>query len=54
VHSFKNEEKVGRQGGRRHLAAGPTGLQQFFEESFHPVTDRSASPPLVTEELVGR
>lgn len=35
-------------------AAGPTGMQQFFEEAFHPVTDRSASPPLITEEMVRR
>jgi hypothetical protein len=29
-------------------------MQQFFEEAFHPVTDRSASPPLITDEMVKR
>lgn len=34
--------------------AGPAGMQQFFEQSFYPVTDRSATPPPITEELVQR
>ena len=29
-------------------------MQRFFEESFHPETNRSAAPPLVTDELMGR
>jgi hypothetical protein len=26
-------------------------MQQFFEESFYPTADHSASPPLITEAL---
>ena len=54
VHSLKNE---GKMPGRALIIispAGPTGMQQFFEESFTPTTDRSASPPPITEELVKR
>jgi quercetin dioxygenase-like cupin family protein len=54
VHSIKNE---GTMPGRALVVispASPTGMQQFFEESFTPTTDRSASPPLITEELVKR
>jgi hypothetical protein len=29
-------------------------MQRFFEESFYPTADRSASPPPITEELVRR
>ena len=54
VHSLKNE---GTTPGRALVVispAGPTGMQQFFEESFTPTSDPSASPPLMTEELVKR
>jgi hypothetical protein len=34
--------------------AGPTGMQQFFEEAFTPVTDRNASPPPLNEEMMKR
>ena len=34
--------------------AGPTGLQQFFEESFYPTTDRNATPLPISEEMVKR
>jgi len=29
-------------------------MQQFFEESFIPTTDREASPPPISEELMKR
>lgn len=54
VHSFKNE---GTMPGRALVVispAGPTGMQQFFEESFTPTTDRNATPPQLTEGLVTR
>ena len=54
VHSLKNDG----DGPARALIivspAGPTGMQQFFEESFTPASDRSANPPPVSEELVNR
>jgi len=55
VHSLRND---GEAPARALVVISParptTGMQQFFEEAFHPVTDRSASPPLITEEMVGR
>ena len=54
VHSIKNEGKVPARALIVISPAGPTGMQQFFEESFTPTTDRSASPPPITEELVKR
>ena len=54
VHSFKNEGTVRGRALVIISPAGPTGMQQFFEESFIPTTDRSASPPGITEELVNR
>src|SRR3954465_13887267 len=54
VHSLKNEGAVPARALIIISPAGPTGMQQFFEESFYPVTDRSASPPPITEELKGR
>jgi oxalate decarboxylase/phosphoglucose isomerase-like protein (cupin superfamily) len=54
VHSLRNDG----DGPARALIivspAGPTGMQQFFEESFTPASDRSANPPPVSEELVNR
>ena len=54
VHSLKNEGKVPARALIITSPAGPTGMQQFVEESFYPATDRSASPPPLTEELVNR
>jgi len=54
VHSFKNEGKVDAKALITVSPAGPAGLERFFEETFHPATDRSASPPLITEALMGR
>jgi quercetin dioxygenase-like cupin family protein len=54
VHSLRND---GDRPARALIIispAGPTGMQQFFEESFTPTTDRSATPPPVSEELVKR
>ena len=54
VHSVKNEGKVPARALIITSPAGPTGMQQFVEESFYPTTDRSASPPPITQELVNR
>lgn len=54
VHLVKNEGKVPLRTIILTSPAGPTGTQQFFEEAFYPATDRSASPPPITEELVKR
>ena len=54
VHSLKNEGKAPARALIVISPAGPAGMQRFFEESFTPVTDRSASPPPITEELVRR
>jgi quercetin dioxygenase-like cupin family protein len=54
VHSIKNEGPTSAKAIVIISPAGPTGMQQFFEESFHPVTDRSASPPLITDEMMKR
>jgi quercetin dioxygenase-like cupin family protein len=54
VHSIKNEGKVNGRALVIITPAGPTGMQKFFEESFTPVTDRKADPPLITEELMKR
>jgi quercetin dioxygenase-like cupin family protein len=54
VHSIKNEGEVPARALVIVSPAGPTGMQQFFEESFTPATDRAATPPPITEELVKR
>jgi uncharacterized RmlC-like cupin family protein len=54
VHSLKNEGKVPARALIITSPAGPTGMQQFVEESFYPTKDASASPPPITEELVKR
>ncbi len=54
VHSIKNEGTVPAKALVIISPAGPTGMQQFFEESFTPTTDRNATPPPISEELVKR
>ena len=54
VHTLRNEGAVPARALIIVSPAGPTGMQQFFEESFHPATDRSASPHAITEELMKR
>ena len=54
VHSLKNEGTVPARALVIISPAGATGMQQFFEESFTPTTDRSAPLPLITEELMKR
>jgi quercetin dioxygenase-like cupin family protein len=54
VHSFRNDGKVNGKALVVISPAGPAGMQRFFEESLYPATDSSASPPLLTEELMGR
>jgi quercetin dioxygenase-like cupin family protein len=54
VHSFRNTGNVDARALVVISPAGQAGMQQFFEESFYPATDRSATPPLITEQLMGR
>ena len=54
VHSLRNDGDVPARALIVISPAGPTGMQQFFEEAFYPTTDRSASPPPITKELVRR
>jgi quercetin dioxygenase-like cupin family protein len=42
VHSLRNDGEVP---ARALIVISPAGMQRFFEESFYPATDRSASPP---------
>src|SRR5450631_3947086 len=51
VHSFKN---IGTGRAKMLVTFTPAGMEKFFEEAFHPVGDRSAGPPLLTEELLAR
>ena len=51
VHCFKNDGKVDL---KMVITFSPTGMEKFFEESFYPAVDRSASPPLLTDELMRR
>jgi quercetin dioxygenase-like cupin family protein len=51
AHSFKNTS----DGYAKALVLiTPAGLEGFFAEVFEPATDRSATPPPVTNELIGR
>ena len=54
VHSFRNDGKVDAKALVMVSPAGPAGLERFFETSFYPATDRSASPRPISEELLGR
>jgi quercetin dioxygenase-like cupin family protein len=54
VHSIKNETTVPARALIIISPAGPAGMQQFFEESFTPTTDRNATPPPISEELMKR
>lgn len=51
VHSFKN---TGNGHAKMLVTFTPAGMEKFFEEAFHPAGDRSAGPPLVTDELRAR
>jgi quercetin dioxygenase-like cupin family protein len=50
-HRFTN---VSGKPMRMILSFLPAGIEHFFEEVFEPVENRSAEPPPVTPELVGR
>jgi quercetin dioxygenase-like cupin family protein len=53
-HTFKNDGATTATMLVVITPAGPAGLQRFYEESFYPATDRAASPPLMTDELLQR
>lgn len=54
VHSIRNDSDKPARALVIISPAGPKGMQQFFEEAFTPTTDRDATPPLITDELVKR
>ncbi|MBI1337576.1 MAG: cupin domain-containing protein [Phycisphaera sp.] len=54
VHSFKNEGTTPAKLIVIISPAGPTGMQQFFEESFYLATDRNAAPPPMNDEIMKR
>ena len=54
VHSFRNDGKADAKMLVTVSPAGPVGVEKFFEEAFYPATDRTAAPPLITDELIGR
>jgi len=49
VHRFKN---VGGKTAVQLVTFVPSGMEGFFREVFPPVTDRSAAPPPITDELI--
>ena len=51
IHRFKN---VGDTTAVQLVTFVPGGMEDFFEEVFPPVTDRNATPPPVTDELIRR
>ena len=51
VHGFKN---TGNGHAKMLVTFTPAGMEKFFEEAFHPAGDRSAGPPLVTDEILAR
>jgi oxalate decarboxylase/phosphoglucose isomerase-like protein (cupin superfamily) len=54
VHTFKNDGTAAAKMLVVISPARPAGLERFFEESFYPATDRTATPPPITEELMRR
>lgn len=54
VHSFRNNGNVDARLLTTVSPAGPAGLDKFFAEAFYSATDRSAAPPPVSKELMGR
>jgi hypothetical protein len=51
AHSFRNDGKVD---AKMLVTVSPAGLEKFFEEAFYPATNRTAAPPPITDELMGR
>ncbi len=54
VHSFRNDGEMDARLLTTVSPAGSAGLDKFFAEAFYPATDRSAPPPLVSNELMAR
>src|SRR5215469_2475464 len=51
AHSFKN---TGDRDAKALVLITPAGLEGFFTEVFEPATDRTATPPPASKELIGR
>lgn len=51
VHRFKN---VGADTAVQLVTFSPSGMEKFFREVFPTVTNRKATPPPITQELIRR
>ena len=51
AHSFKN---TGDGNAKALVLTTPAGLEHFFAEVFETATDRAATPPSSSKELIGR
>jgi quercetin dioxygenase-like cupin family protein len=51
AHSFKN---TGDGYAKALVSITPAGLEGFFTEIFEPATDRAATPPSASKELISR
>jgi quercetin dioxygenase-like cupin family protein len=49
VHGFKN---VGAETALQLVTFVPAGMEKYFREVFPAVTDRSAAPPPITDDLI--
>jgi quercetin dioxygenase-like cupin family protein len=49
VHRFKN---IGKDTAIQLVTFVPAGMENYFKECFPPATDRSATPPPITEDLI--
>jgi quercetin dioxygenase-like cupin family protein len=51
VHCFRN---TGNVDAKFLMVVTPAGLENFFEEAFHPAEHRSVAPPLITPAMLDR
>ena len=51
IHAFRN---AGSEQAKMLVLFTPAGMEKFFEEVLEPVKDRSATPPPMTDALMGR
>lgn len=51
AHSFRN---TGEVPAKALVLTTPAGLEGFFTEVFEPALDRSAVPPAISKEMIGR
>lgn len=51
AHSFKN---TGEVPAKALVLTAPAGLEGFFTDVFEPALDRSAVPPAISKDMIGR